>query len=374
MHCARLLALSLLSSACSPPSSSEPLAPSEPPPQAPVEVEAQGPEPVSAVGFVNGVAITIEAFEAIYSLKLRKYEDRGREMPESANRRYKLSITERLIYQEVLRQESAKRGLHYDEAELAEREAAQRLGIKDWDAHQRRRGESNESIRELFIAELRERALLEELGALEVREVELREDYEEIRDEYVSDDERVHAAHILIRIGPVPDPDAPTQVEPTPAQAKQWEAEARQKAKEIHAEVTAPGADFAQVARERSEGPSARRGGDLGIFTADRMIEAFSKATFALKPGAISKPVRTKFGFHIIKLYDKYPPGELPFEALEPQLRERLAQRKLHQGRRDLKARLLEEYEVINVMAEELGPDPRALRRQQALEAASSSP
>ena len=81
----------------------------------------------------------------------------------------------------------------------------------------------------------------------------------------------------------------------------------------------------------------------------------FDKST-----GEISKPVETKFGVHIIKLIAKYPPGDLPKEALVEQIRERLSQRKLHQGRRDLKEALLARYKVENKMEEALGPDPRA--------------
>jgi hypothetical protein len=123
-----------------------------------------------------------------------------------------------------------------------------------------------------------------------------------------------------------------------------------------------------------SEGPSARKGGDLGIFSADRMVEEFSDAAFVLEPGQVSKPVKTKFGYHIIKVFGKYPPGDLPREALEDQIVERLSARKLHQGRRDLKEKLMATYEVKNIMDELLGPDPRAERRRQNRERQGGGP
>lgn len=264
----------------------------------------------------------------------------------------------------MLRQEAEKRSVTHDKDELAQREESQKRGIKDWDKHLARRGESDQSLRDLYISELLERAILEADGKLAVTEPEILEEYEKIKPNYKKDKERIRAAHILVRVGPEERPNPGEAVpQPTEEQKKQWREEALKKADEIYAEVTAEGADFTTLAIKYSEGPSARKGGDLGIFSADRMVEEFSDAAFALEPGAISKPVETKFGFHIIKVFGKYPPGDLPIEALRDQIQERLAARKLHQGRRDLKDELLAKYEIKNIMEELLGPDPRASRR-----------
>ncbi len=64
------------------------------------------------------------------------------------------------------------------------------------------------------------------------------------------------------------------------------------------------GSDFAELARTYSEDNSASRGGDLGYFTQGRMVPAFDSAVFAMKKGEISKPVKTRFGYHLIKLLD----------------------------------------------------------------------
>jgi len=65
------------------------------------------------------------------------------------------------------------------------------------------------------------------------------------------------------------------------------------------------GEDFTELAKEYSEGPSAPKGGDLGYFTRGRMVPAFEKAAFGLNKNEISEPVKTQFGWHIIKLYDR---------------------------------------------------------------------
>ncbi len=65
------------------------------------------------------------------------------------------------------------------------------------------------------------------------------------------------------------------------------------------------GEDFAELARNYSEGPSAPQGGDLGYFSKGKMVPAFEEAAFQLNIGEIGEPVQSRFGWHIIKLYDK---------------------------------------------------------------------
>lgn len=68
------------------------------------------------------------------------------------------------------------------------------------------------------------------------------------------------------------------------------------------------GADFADLARRYSVGPSAQKGGDLGYFTHDVMIREFSDAAFSLDVGEYSAhPVKTQFGWHVIKVFDRTP-------------------------------------------------------------------
>ncbi|WP_412564912.1 peptidylprolyl isomerase [Thalassobius sp. MITS945101] len=77
--------------------------------------------------------------------------------------------------------------------------------------------------------------------------------------------------------------------------------ETEEKAKELVAEARG-GADFAELAKAHSTGPSGPNGGSLGWFGAGMMVPPFEAATFALEVGAISEPVQTQFGWHVIKL------------------------------------------------------------------------
>jgi peptidyl-prolyl cis-trans isomerase C len=91
-------------------------------------------------------------------------------------------------------------------------------------------------------------------------------------------EEEVHARHILV--------------------------ESEDEAKAILEQIKA-GADFAALAKEKSKDPGAADGGDLGYFTKDQMVPEFSEVAFKMYPGQLSNPVKTQFGWHIIKVEDK---------------------------------------------------------------------
>lgn len=97
------------------------------------------------------------------------------------------------------------------------------------------------------------------------------------------------------------------------------EAEARN----ALAEARRPGADFAELARRRSTGPGSREGGDLGFFKRGDMIPEFAEAAFALQPGQISpNPVRTQFGWHVIKVEERRAMPVQSFEEARDGLRQ----------------------------------------------------
>ena len=117
----------------------------------------------------------------------------------------------------------------------------------------------------------------------------------------------VKASHILFRLPP----DA------TPEQAKA--AEKKAKAAIVRANS---GEDFAKLASELSEEPgAAQRGGDLGYFPKDKMVPEFADAAFAQKAGSVSAtPVKTKFGYHVIKVTEKKPAGTASFDEAKQQI------------------------------------------------------
>lgn len=90
------------------------------------------------------------------------------------------------------------------------------------------------------------------------------------------------------------------------------------------------GADFEKLAKEKSTGPSATNGGSLGWFKAQTMVPAFANAVKAMKKGDVSKePVKTQFGYHVIKLEDSRDAKLPTLDSLKPQLQRVLAQKKM---------------------------------------------
>jgi peptidyl-prolyl cis-trans isomerase C len=116
----------------------------------------------------------------------------------------------------------------------------------------------------------------------------------------VKNEEEVHARHILV----------PTEDE----------------AKAILAQLKG-GADFAALAKEKSKDPGAAEGGDLGYFTKEQMVPEFAEVAFKLGKGQLSDPVKTQFGWHIIKVEDKRTRPTPTFEQVKPQIENYVAHR-----------------------------------------------
>ncbi|HVP62456.1 MAG TPA: peptidylprolyl isomerase [Myxococcaceae bacterium] len=124
------------------------------------------------------------------------------------------------------------------------------------------------------------------------------------------EDYEVHVRHILIAV---------------PRNASQAQVEqGRRKASAVAEEARQPGVDFAGLAKKRSEGSSSSDGGDLGFFKRGTMVPEFERVAFNLKTGDVSDPVRTQFGWHVLKLEEIRKLGMKPLAELRPEIEERL--------------------------------------------------
>jgi peptidyl-prolyl cis-trans isomerase C len=85
------------------------------------------------------------------------------------------------------------------------------------------------------------------------------------------------------------------------------------------------GEDFGKLAQENSDDGSKAQGGDLGFFPQGKMVPAFDKAAFSLKPGEVSDVVTTEFGYHIIKLVERKGASMVAYEQVKPQIVEFLS-------------------------------------------------
>ncbi len=137
---------------------------------------------------------------------------------------------------------------------------------------------------------------------IEVDEAALRDYYEQVKEKYQSP-ERRHARHILITTGDGLD-----------------DAAAEKKAADLAAKAKA-GADFAQLAKENSKDPgSAAQGGDLGWAQRGMFVGPFEEALFGMSPGEVRGPVKTQFGYHVIKLEEVQPGTVRSFDEVRAEL------------------------------------------------------
>jgi peptidyl-prolyl cis-trans isomerase C len=142
-------------------------------------------------------------------------------------------------------------------------------------------------------------ALLQDVGQVAVTDDAMHKVYDEAVKQMANEQE-VHARHILVA---------------TEDEAKAIEAELKK------------GGDFAAIAKEKSKDPSAAEGGDLGYFTKDQMVPEFADVAFRLDKGQISDPVKTQFGWHIIKVEDKRTKPTPTFDDVKSQLEGYVARR-----------------------------------------------
>ncbi len=142
-------------------------------------------------------------------------------------------------------------------------------------------------------------ALLQDVGRAALSDEAEHKVYDEAVKQ-ATNEEEVHARHILVAT--------------------------EDEAKAILAQLK-NGTDFATLAKEKSKDPGAAEGGDLGYFTKDQMVPEFAAVAFKLDKGQISDPVKTQFGWHVIKVEDKRIKPTPTFDQVKPQIENYVAHR-----------------------------------------------
>jgi len=177
-------------------------------------------------------------------------------------------------------------------------------------------GQTMDMLKERLVRIIRQRKWMESQVASvpPAEEAEVVSFYEENPQEF-EQPEMVRASHILFLV----EPDASEEeVEAARAKAVAASANAKQE-----------GADFSALAAELSEEPgAAERGGDLDYFTRERMVPEFADASFSMEVDQISEPVRTQFGWHVIKVTDKKEARTVPLAEVREQVAEYLSEAK----------------------------------------------
>ena len=150
------------------------------------------------------------------------------------------------------------------------------------------------------------------LGTQEASEEEIKKFYDENIQRYTHK-EQVEASHILLKVAP----DA----------SAEDDEKVKTRLMEIRDEIS-KGLSFEDAAIEYSEGPSGKKGGELGVFGRGRMVPPFEKAAFELPLGQVSEAVKTRFGYHLIKVSDRKEAGVDALETVSDKIAELVKRRK----------------------------------------------
>ncbi len=161
---------------------------------------------------------------------------------------------------------------------------------------------------------------------VKVTDSEIKDYYTKNKSKYTQE-EQVRAKHILI----------------SPSMKKISEKEAKKLADKIYTQLK-KGADFDKLAKKYSDDPGSKnKGGDLGFFPKGRMVKPFEKVAFSLKVGQISKPVKTRFGYHIIKVTGKKKAKTFTLDEVKDEIKSILKTKKAE----ELASKKAKEFEKL---------------------------
>jgi len=297
----------------------EPVTPPNPHAVKPAVPEEAGLDTPDPVAIVNGEPLPAAKFNK----KMSRYLRPGLKIPKDRLTKVKTTLLDRLIDDQLILQ-AAKKGSVEIDAKRAGSEYEKytaRFRSKDhFDNYLKHTGLSVHQIKGQIRVRLLLEGLLEKHGVLKVDQAEAKKFYEGHPNLY-KQRETIHARHVLVKVSKKADAAA--------------QAVAKQKLEKIQGALQS-GTSFEDVARAHSEGPSGPKGGDLGFFGRGQMVKEFEEVAFSLKPGIVSHPVRTVFGWHIIKVDEKKEGRMKKFEEVNDQLVESLKRKQVAVEKRKL--------------------------------------
>jgi peptidyl-prolyl cis-trans isomerase C len=294
---------------------------------------AKAQTPVN-VALVNGKAIPFKDFQWELEFFQKRMQAHGQPSPETTAQLKKQVIND-MILREVLFQESIKKGIKVDPKTIKDEISAIRLRFPDQKKFDGWLASMNMSEAKLKDQISRRHAIKDLIDKeiapnIKVTDKDSKAFYKN-NPNYFQRPEEVHAQHILIKV-------------PKDA-SDQQKAEARKKLLKLKKRIDA-GEDFGKLAKSYSQGPSASRNGDLGFFPKGRMVPAFEKVAFELKPGQVSDIVETQFGYHLIKVLEHRAASTISFEEAQPRITASLEKLKLRSEVQNYAEKLRKEAKI----------------------------
>ena len=267
---------------------------------------------VNPAARVNGVTISRVELDKSYNAYTQQ---RGMDTQMITNpQRYKMvqrEVLDKLIARELLWQEAQQKNVVVtdEEVERALSRALNNFPSEDeFKLRLAQIGYTEYEYREVLRRQLSVRELIQKdiARGISVADDEIH-DYYQANPEQFKRPEQIRARHILVKVEPGAD--------------EAVREEAKRKAETILKKAKG-GADFAELAKKHSEGPSAPKGGDLGFFSRGQTVKPFEEAAFSLKAGEVSGVVQTIYGYHIIKVEVKKEPQIVAEMDVQEQIRQ----------------------------------------------------
>lgn len=264
-----------------------------------------------AVARVNGRMIGRAEFEKVVESNIQRYEAQSQQQfDEQLRPRLQRQVLDGLITRAVLEQEAQDEAITVSDERVAET-LGQFMGQFPNESAYLMALEQEGFTEDEFVGELRRQLVIEELirtkvyDGITVSDEEMRTFYAN-NPQYFEQPAQVAARHIILTTEGITDESV--------LAAKRADLE------RIRQDIL-NGADFGEVARERSEGPTAPNGGDLGSFARGQMVPEFEAVAFSLEPGELSDIVETQFGYHILEVTKKVPARTETFEEARENIR-----------------------------------------------------
>lgn len=273
--------------------------------------------PTAVIARVNGTEIPARQLDQTVRIYLESSSRDPKTVPEDQIRGLRKQLMDSLVSSEILFQASQKAGIAVSDESINEQLQSLRSRFPSEDDFSR-----YIAGQEITLQDMRERirrnlATQELVGKeieakLSVSEAEIADYYRKNKDK-MRREESVKVSEIFVRTDPKAAADA--------------RAKARQKIESLLKEVRG-GKEFAALARQFSEAPDARQGGDMGYITRNGTLPAIASPAFRLKVGEVSDVVESPFGYHVLKVTEKKPAGDVKLEEAKPQVSRIVRQQK----------------------------------------------
>lgn len=249
---------------------------------------------------VNGTDITQNDVDTVL---MNATQGRFMQLPQQKQLELRNQVLEQLVAKELIYGDAKKTGVlrsseFKEEYEKVQQRVKKEIAVQIWQKNQ--------------------------LEKVKVSDADAKKYYNENKGEFKEQDS-VHARHILVKT----------------------EDEAKALLKELNLKGEKLKAKFIELAKAKSTGPSAPKGGDLGYFAKGQMVPAFNDKVFSMKVGTVSEPVKTQFGHHLIYLEDKKNAKNLSFKDVKEFIVNRLKTEKFQKSIAETVKKLQEKATIV---------------------------